>query len=196
MVFPDLFSRLSQTRPCRQTTRQLVLCLLLLQFSSCSEIHVDARTGSDSGDGTTSRPFATLARAQIAARRSLHEDLTVSIAAGAYYNTSLTFTEADSPSNGKRTTWQVIYCICVLVSGCCICVLVSGCCICVCLWGLCISVCVHVVSPSLTYSLDCVTHSLPLSYNVHTHTHTHSLTHIHSPSLVLVVMMKSKELKT
>ena len=183
--------------------RLVLLCLLLLQFSSCSEeIYVDARAGSDSAgsDGTASSPFATLARAQIAARRSLHEDLTVSIAAGAYYNTSLTFTEADSPSNGKRTTWQVIYCICVLVSGCCICVLVSGCCICVCLWGLCISVCVHVVSPSLTYSLDCVTHSLPLSYNVHTHTLTHtlthSLTHIHSPSLVLVVMMKSKELKT
>ena len=64
------------------------------------------------GDGSPGKPFASLGRAQAAVRKLLASaagsgDVTVSIAGGAYFNTSLALTEADSPSpGGGQVSWQ------------------------------------------------------------------------------------------
>jgi hypothetical protein len=68
-------------------------------------------SGSDDGDGTSDSPLRTLAQAQrrvrtlLAARRQ-PTVLEVVLRPGRYFNTSLVFTEQDSPPPGKRVTWR------------------------------------------------------------------------------------------
>ncbi len=72
---------------------------LLLPLASAAVFHV-APTGRDDGDGSTARPFATLARAQSAVRdlrRTATDPITVELAAGTYHLTApLVFTPEDS----------------------------------------------------------------------------------------------------
>ena len=78
------------------------------------DIHVSAATGSDTtGDGTSARPYASLAAGQFALRATLAaqelqaapEDVEVRVAAGDYYDTALRLTEADSPRPGSGVAW-------------------------------------------------------------------------------------------
>jgi len=76
-----------------------------------SDVYVSAAAAAG-GDGSPGKPFASLWRAQVAVRKLLASaagsgDVTVSIAGGAYFNTSLALTEADSPSpGGGQVSWQ------------------------------------------------------------------------------------------
>lgn len=69
-------------------------------------------TGTGSADGSAALPFRTLHAAHAAARAfvakaPLTEDLTVSLAAGAYeLPSSLTFTEQDGGRDGHRVIWS------------------------------------------------------------------------------------------
>ncbi|KAF5559058.1 xylanase A [Fusarium mexicanum] len=82
---------------------------LLLGVEAAQNFYVSP-TGKDTAPGTISAPFATLGQAQKAVRkvnRKLTSDVTVHVAAGTYYlNTPLTFTSADSGSNGHRIIWE------------------------------------------------------------------------------------------
>jgi hypothetical protein len=67
-------------------------------------------------DGSAKRPFLTLRAAQLAVRQHLAaiadasgaQHVTVRVARGSYFDTSLVFTEADSPrsSDGGRVVWM------------------------------------------------------------------------------------------
>jgi len=65
-------------------------------------------TGNDSNPGTPDQPVATPAMAQQLARaKSADNDVVVQLAGGTYRLTApLTFTSADSGSNGHQVTWQ------------------------------------------------------------------------------------------
>lgn len=65
-------------------------------------------TGSDEGDGSPTRPFATFPRAQEAVRRSNRDhDVTVRVGAGTYrLATPLRFTAADGGQNGFTVRWE------------------------------------------------------------------------------------------
>ena len=79
--------------------------------TSSDVLYVSAAAAAG-GDGSPGKPFASLGRAQAAVRKLLASaagsgDVTVSIAGGAYFNTSLALTEADSPSpGGGQVSWQ------------------------------------------------------------------------------------------
>ena len=61
--------------------------------------------GSDAGDGSAAAPFATLVRAQRAARASPGRDVVVSLGAGGYYLPEpLVFTSADGGSAERSVT--------------------------------------------------------------------------------------------
>lgn len=87
------------------------------QFRNCSEKHARpvhasifvSAQGSDSWEGTSIRPFRTIARAQASVRalnRDMTGDIVVAVRAGDYFLAEpLSFTEADSGANG----YQVIY---------------------------------------------------------------------------------------
>jgi hypothetical protein len=64
-------------------------------------------TGSDAGDGSPSRPFLTLPRAQRAVRDAIqNHDVSVDLADGLYrLSAPLRFTSADGGRNGHRVTW-------------------------------------------------------------------------------------------
>ncbi|MFD1951705.1 right-handed parallel beta-helix repeat-containing protein [Sphingomonas arantia] len=70
-------------------------------------LHV-ATTGSDDGDGSASRPFASFARAQAAVRRlNRDHDVTVRIADGTYrLAVPLRFTADDGGQNGFVVRWE------------------------------------------------------------------------------------------
>ena len=65
-------------------------------------------TGSDAGDGSPARPFATLARAQAAVRTLNHDrDVVVQLADGVYRLTEpLRFTVADGGQAGHLVRWE------------------------------------------------------------------------------------------
>ncbi|NQX11210.1 RICIN domain-containing protein [Microbacteriaceae bacterium VKM Ac-2855] len=72
---------------------------------------VDAANGSDSNTGTSSsQAFRSLARAQTAVRAvapSMSDDVIVNVRSGTYTQTSaLTFSAADSGTNGHTVRWQ------------------------------------------------------------------------------------------
>lgn len=87
---------------------------------SASSIHIWSRPsavpaiimvsprGSDTGDGTAERPFATLARAQAAVRHlNQSHDVTVRLADGTYsLATPLRFGAADGGQNGFTVRWE------------------------------------------------------------------------------------------
>ena len=91
------------------TTTALVLGA---SFASASDLWVSP-TGSDAtGDGSRTRPFATLGAVQTAARAALARpgpmtaDLTVHVGAGTYYQpAALRFGAADSGRDGFRVRW-------------------------------------------------------------------------------------------
>ncbi|MDO7836409.1 right-handed parallel beta-helix repeat-containing protein [Sphingobium sp. HBC34] len=70
-------------------------------------LHVSP-AGSDAGDGSASRPFASLTRAQQAVRAlNLDHDVTISLAAGTYrLDAPLRFTARDGGQNGHRVRWE------------------------------------------------------------------------------------------
>ncbi|MBB5716962.1 right-handed parallel beta-helix repeat-containing protein [Sphingomonas aerophila] len=70
-------------------------------------LHVSP-SGSDQGDGSTERPFASLARAQQAVRRwNADHDVTVRLADGVYrLSAPLRFTAADGGQNGFAVRWE------------------------------------------------------------------------------------------
>ena len=77
-----------------------------------AEIYVSPNGDDHGGDGTHARPFATLPRAQIAARRALAAqataggNVTVHVGAGRYYqHRPLVFSSLDSGRNGGRMRW-------------------------------------------------------------------------------------------
>jgi hypothetical protein len=66
-------------------------------------------SGSDDGAGTSEAPLRTLAQAQRRVRALLAAGspvLEVVLQPGRYFNTSLVFTELDSPPPGTRVTWR------------------------------------------------------------------------------------------
>jgi hypothetical protein len=65
-------------------------------------------TGSDSADGSSARPFATIARAQAAVRRlNADHDVTVRLGDGTYrLDAPLRFTAADGGQNGFTVRWE------------------------------------------------------------------------------------------
>lgn len=85
----------------------VVVCLVVCSSATSSTVHVSSVDGSDKdGDGSILKPFANFLRAQTAVRELRNAgDVTVSIAAGEYFNTSLTLTERDSALQGRRVTW-------------------------------------------------------------------------------------------
>jgi len=70
-------------------------------------LHVSP-SGSDEGDGSAARPFASLARAQQAVRALNHDyDVTVSLAQGVYRLTApLRFNARDGGQNGYTVRWE------------------------------------------------------------------------------------------
>ena len=65
--------------------------------------------GNDGSAGTHAAPLRTMAQAQRRVRAllvPLQPVLEVVLGPGHYYNTSLVFTERDSPPPGKRVTWR------------------------------------------------------------------------------------------
>eukprot|EP00040_Diaphanoeca_grandis_P001923 m.20086 g.20086 ORF g.20086 m.20086 type:complete len:1168 (+) comp12740_c0_seq1:136-3639(+) len=72
-------------------------------------VHVSSTHGSDvTGSGSLTSPFQSLAKAQIAVQKhvvksSSHSNITIALGAGAYLNTSLVFTELDSPPGSSLT---------------------------------------------------------------------------------------------
>lgn len=70
-------------------------------------LHVSP-SGSDEGDGSAARPFASLARAQQAVRTLNHDhDVTVSLAQGVYRLTApLRFNARDGGQNGYTVRWE------------------------------------------------------------------------------------------
>ncbi len=94
---------------CLSARRPQPLVGLILCFAACwvSGLHAQpyyvSPAGSDSNEGTVSRPFATLQRAQQAARRTPG---TVSLRGGTYYLTQpLVFTDADSGTATRPAIW-------------------------------------------------------------------------------------------
>jgi hypothetical protein len=84
--------------------------------AAATDIHVSP-TGSDaSGDGSAAKPFASLPKAQLAARKALAElsldpraaaDVTVHLGAGRYHQREpLVLTALDSGRNGGRMRWS------------------------------------------------------------------------------------------
>ncbi|TPG49485.1 right-handed parallel beta-helix repeat-containing protein [Sphingomonas glacialis] len=87
---------------------------------SANAIHISSRpapvpvvlavtpSGSDDGDGSAARPFATLARAQVAVRRlNGDHDVTVRLADGVYrLKAPLRFTAADGGQRGFTVRWE------------------------------------------------------------------------------------------
>ena len=85
--------------------------LLLHRAAASSTEHVSPSGSDNSGDGSATRPYATLPRAQAAAQAAAATagdgDVTVAVAAGEYYVPEpLRFTAADSPRGGGRTTYR------------------------------------------------------------------------------------------
>lgn len=85
----------------------LILSLLLTPVWGHYYVAVD---GDDSGPGSATAPFRTLAKAQAAVRTSTNgmtSDLYVYVGPGTYYLTApLKFTSQDSGQNGHRVVWQ------------------------------------------------------------------------------------------
>ena len=106
---------------CLPSIRIGVLCLLTAWPALCAAafipenqrqftavtIHVSPR-GDDAGDGSQSRPFKSLIRAQQAARSANHgADVTVVLADGIYRLTEpLHFRAADGGQSGSKVAWQ------------------------------------------------------------------------------------------
>jgi len=78
--------------------------------TSQAAIYVAANGNDQTGNGSQTNPFATLARAQTAVRAingNMSGDIYVYIAAGTYYlNNGITFTEQDSGSNGYNVVYK------------------------------------------------------------------------------------------
>jgi hypothetical protein len=75
-----------------------------------SDIFVSPSGSDASGDGSQAKPFATLPKAQLAARKALADtvggDVTVHLGAGKYYQSEpLVLTALDSGKNGGRMRW-------------------------------------------------------------------------------------------
>lgn len=84
------------------------IILALLARAVNADFYV-SRNGSDASPGSLNQPFATLQRAQTAARGAaaqLTADLIIHVGAGNYYlETPLNLTAADSGRNGWRVRW-------------------------------------------------------------------------------------------
>ena len=88
--------------------------LTLSAAAVARDVYVSPAGSDGSGDGTQAKPFATLPRAQSAARKALvlaeaegtAGGVTVHLGAGKYYQSApLVLTEADSGRNGGRMRW-------------------------------------------------------------------------------------------
>lgn len=106
-------------------TRSLGLCLLICvaccRFAWGLDFHV-SRQGSDAQSGTVDRPFATIARAKAAVRKSiangLSENLTVFIHAGTYWlDAPLVFDAADGGDEQFSVTFAAADDGLVVISG-------------------------------------------------------------------------------
>ncbi len=93
-------------------TANLFRVLILAAFSVGSSVHAEryyvAPGGNDQDPGTLAQPFATLQRAQLAARKAAgHEAVTVQVRAGTYYlPETWVFTPADSGAHGAAVVYQ------------------------------------------------------------------------------------------
>ena len=95
-------------------TGALVLCMVVA-VSKASDIYVSPSGSDTDGDGTQARPFTTLPKAQIAARKALADtessdvvgsDVTVHLGSGKYYQREpLVLTTLDSGRKGGRMKW-------------------------------------------------------------------------------------------